>query len=60
MSAEITAITLTFNKEQNIAYALRSVFGWARQVVVVDSFSTVARSAPHLRRRHAGGALEGV
>ena len=38
--AEITIIVLTLNEEANIAACLRSVCGWAKQVFVVDSFST--------------------
>jgi hypothetical protein len=40
-SVNIAVVILTFNKEQNIAQALRSICGWARQVFVMDSFSTL-------------------
>jgi glycosyltransferase involved in cell wall biosynthesis len=45
----IAVIILTFNEEDNLAQALRSVAGWADQMFVVDSLSTdttidVARS----------------
>jgi glycosyltransferase involved in cell wall biosynthesis len=33
-------VILTYNEEDNIAQALRSVCGWARQVFVLDSFSS--------------------
>jgi glycosyltransferase involved in cell wall biosynthesis len=37
---DITVIILTYNEEDNIAQALTSVCGWARQVFIVDGFST--------------------
>ena len=37
---EITVIVLTFNEEQNLHACLDSVTGWAKQVFVVDSYST--------------------
>lgn len=37
--ADVAVIILTYNEEENIAQALRSVCGWARQVFVFDSFS---------------------
>lgn len=40
MSAPLTVIILTYNEEPNLVQALRSVCGWAQQVVVLDSFST--------------------
>lgn len=40
MSVDLTVIILTYNEECNIAQALESVCGWARQVLVLDSFST--------------------
>lgn len=40
MRADVTVIVLTFNEERNLAPALASVCGWARQVLVLDSFST--------------------
>ncbi len=39
-SADVAVVILTFNEEANVAQALRSVCGWARQVFVFDSFST--------------------
>lgn len=39
---DVAVIVLTFNEEENIAQALRSVAGWARQVFVFDSLSTDA------------------
>jgi len=38
--ADIAVIILTFNEELNIAHALKSVQGWARQIFVLDSYST--------------------
>jgi glycosyltransferase involved in cell wall biosynthesis len=40
MTAPLTVIILTYNEEPNLPQALRSVYGWAQQVVVLDSFST--------------------
>ena len=40
MSTDIAIIILTLNEEQNIAQALKSVCGWARDVFLVDSYST--------------------
>src|ERR1044072_2635981 len=37
---DLAVIILTYNEEDNIAQALRSVCGWAKQVFVFDSFST--------------------
>lgn len=36
---DVAVIILTYNEEDNIAQALGSVCGWARQVFVFDSFS---------------------
>jgi len=36
----VTVIILTFNEERNLPAALDSVKGWAKEVFVVDSFST--------------------
>ena len=36
----VAVIILTHNEERNIEYALRSVWGWAREIFVFDSFST--------------------
>lgn len=38
--AEIAVIILTYNEEPNISQALESVQGWARQIFVLDSYST--------------------
>jgi glycosyltransferase involved in cell wall biosynthesis len=40
MQADVAVVILTYNEEANIAHALDSVSGWARQLFVVDSFST--------------------
>jgi glycosyltransferase involved in cell wall biosynthesis len=37
---DIAIVILTYNEEANIAQAVRSVRGWAKQVFVFDSFST--------------------
>lgn len=42
MRADVAVIILTYNEEANIAQALASVCGWAREVHVVDSFSADA------------------
>lgn len=47
----LTVIILTFNEEDNLAQALKSVCGWAEYVYILDSFSTdqtlnIARSFP--------------
>ena len=38
--ADVTVIILTLNEELNIAHAVASVRGWAREVIVLDSGST--------------------
>jgi glycosyltransferase involved in cell wall biosynthesis len=38
--ADVAVIVLTYNEELNIAQALDSVKGWARELFIVDSFST--------------------
>jgi glycosyltransferase involved in cell wall biosynthesis len=53
MLDQITPLILTYNEAPNIARSLGSV-SWAREVVVVDSFSddetvTIARSFPNVR-----------
>lgn len=40
MGADVAVIILTYNEELNLPQALDSVVGWAREVFVVDSFST--------------------
>lgn len=40
MGADVAVIILTYNEEVNLPHALDSVVGWAREVFVVDSFST--------------------
>lgn len=57
-AADVAVIILTYNEEANIAQALASAAGWARQVFVLDSFSTdrtleIARRYPCEVVRHA-------
>lgn len=40
MAAPVTVIILTYNEEPNLPQALRSLAGWAEQVIVLDSYST--------------------
>lgn len=40
MTAPVSAVVLTYNEEPNIEACLRSVAGWAQEIVVVDSGST--------------------
>ena len=42
MSGEIpiSVIILTYNEEANIEHALKSVYEWASEIIVVDSYST--------------------
>jgi glycosyltransferase involved in cell wall biosynthesis len=40
LSADVSVVILTFNEETNLPAALDSVRGWAREVFVVDSYST--------------------
>lgn len=40
MAPDLAVIILTYNEEDNIAQALSSVCGWAREVFILDSFST--------------------
>ncbi len=40
MSPDVAVVILTFNEEENLAQALQSVAGWAREVFVLDSYST--------------------
>jgi glycosyltransferase involved in cell wall biosynthesis len=37
---DLAVVILTYNEEHNLAQALASVCGWARQVFIFDSFST--------------------
>lgn len=37
---DLAVVILTYNEEDNIAQALGSVCGWARQVFVLDSWSS--------------------
>ena len=37
--AKVTVIILTYNEEVNLQAALKSVVGWAAQILVVDSYS---------------------
>lgn len=39
---DLTVIILTFNEEKNISQALEKTVGWAKDVLVLDSFSTDA------------------
>src|SRR4051812_27179360 len=50
-TCDVAVIILTYNEAPNIEQALASVCGWAREVVILDSFSTdetleIARSFP--------------
>jgi glycosyltransferase involved in cell wall biosynthesis len=38
--ADVAVIVLTYNEELNLAQALDSVSGWARELFILDSFST--------------------
>lgn len=38
--ADVAVIVLTYNEEINITQALDSVAGWAKEIFIVDSFST--------------------
>src|SRR5687767_1663723 len=38
--ADVAVIVLTYNEEINIAQALDSVSGWAKEIFILDSFST--------------------
>jgi glycosyltransferase involved in cell wall biosynthesis len=49
VKADVVVVVLTYNEELNIAFALESVAGWAREIVVVDSFS--ADSTQDIARR---------
>lgn len=40
MRTDISVIIITYNEESNIGFALKSVCGWAKNVFVVDSFSS--------------------
>jgi len=40
MKTPLTCIVLTYNEEKNIRRCLESVYGWAEEIIVVDSFST--------------------
>lgn len=50
----VTVIILTFNEQDNIDHALRSVLGWAQAIFVVDSFSTDETVATALRYQSQG------
>jgi glycosyltransferase involved in cell wall biosynthesis len=41
----LTVAILTLNEEQNLRYALESVFGWADEIIVLDSYSSDATVA---------------
>lgn len=40
MTNKVSVIILTLNEEANISHALKSVSGWAREVIILDSGST--------------------
>lgn len=40
MKLSISVIVLTYNEEVNIEECLKSVYGWAEEIIIVDSFST--------------------
>jgi glycosyltransferase involved in cell wall biosynthesis len=42
VSTELSVVVLTHNEEKNIGACLASVTGWAKEVFIVDSFSTDA------------------
>ncbi len=51
---DVSVVILTYNEEANIACALRSVTAWAKEVFVVDSYSSdrtveIARQFPQAR-----------
>jgi glycosyltransferase involved in cell wall biosynthesis len=37
---KVTVIILTYNEEENIARAIQNTIGWAKEVIVLDSFSS--------------------
>jgi glycosyltransferase involved in cell wall biosynthesis len=39
MSVDVSVLIITHNEEINLPYALRSVDGWAKQIVIVDAHS---------------------
>src|SRR3990167_9149717 len=40
MQLPLTVIILTFNEEKNFESCLESVYDWAKEIFIVDSFST--------------------
>ena len=52
--ANLAAIILTFNEEVNLTAALDSVAGWAREIFVVDSYSTDETVEICLARKNEG------
>src|SRR5947208_1165136 len=40
MTAPVSVVVMTYNEEANVAAALESVAGWAREIFLVDSGST--------------------
>jgi glycosyltransferase involved in cell wall biosynthesis len=38
--SDVTVIILTYNEEENIARAIQNTIGWAKEVIVLDSFSS--------------------
>jgi len=49
MQARVSVVILARNEERRIEDALRSVHGWARQIIVLDNVST-DRTAEIARR----------
>ena len=37
---DVSVIILTYNEEKNLAHALDSVIGWAKEMFILDSLST--------------------
>ncbi|WP_394210639.1 glycosyltransferase family 2 protein [Enterovibrio calviensis] len=36
----VSVVILTYNEEKNIQYALDNINGWAREIIILDSYST--------------------
>jgi len=53
-NSAVTVVILTFNEERNLPAALDSVTGWAKEVFVVDSFSTDRTVDIALERKSEG------
>lgn len=52
----LAVIILTYNEQANLAQALRSVSGWAREVFVFDSFST--DRTVEIAREHGASVMQ--